>query len=309
MTTKQSFKEVLTLFAKRPHMYVGKNRLDYLFCFLQGAFTSPLMFIPNNPSDIVSYYSWFSSYDMQKWLLLRESVSIKFNEAIDGWSLMQSCYGVGQLALEKFRIMLDEIDYSDYSKLSRDDTVVCHIYQVYALYKYGKSNGLPSPNMEVSADYYPVSDEIKNIIGKIKYDYSSIIPIVTRMIMEPHDDLLIYLHYERYFMCIKFLYRNAKGDWIEYICLSPQQDNYGDLVILHAYASLIQKEDHKSHIVTVCKSNSEINVNITETGGIENTVFNTEKKISIIDESSFVGSYNKWLADKLPTESEFTANI
>jgi len=199
--------------------------------------------------------------------------------------------------------MLDEIEFSDGKEYNLLDTVTWHACKIYALYKYGndREEAFPlPPNSKVSADYYPVSEKIRSCMGEVRYDYASIVPIITRIINEPFDDLLIYLHYERYFMCVKFLYHTQKEGWLEYTNLNQQQDYYSNLVILHAYASIIQKEEHKNYIITIHKTDNEIIIDSLEVENIGDAIISNHagNDISMVDNNSFAESYARWLADK-----------
>jgi len=294
-TSKEAFIKGLRQMAERPFMYVDRGRLDYLIKFIDGASWGFGSFLhePTSNDTYVNRYHWEFNYDVQKWLLLRESSSIK-SLTLNAWLLMQRCYGVKKLALEQFRIMLEEIDFSSCDEYSLDDTVALHIYQIYRLYKYEFIDDCHgSFNPKVSAAYYPVSDKIKSIIGEIKYSYESIIPNIDRMINESYDDLLVYLHYEKFFMCVKFLYHTGKNGWVEFTNLSSQQDYYRDLIILHAYARLIQKEEHPNHIITIRKINDEIAVDSEEMEKISDE----EDKYGIYG-NYFSESYSRWLTDQ-----------
>jgi len=304
IVTKEKLKEALMIAVKYPHGLVGTRRLDYLLSYFQGGGYMAHV-LPYPPPADISMYSWGSDYDIQKWLLLRESASIKKAASIHAWSLVKRCYGIRHLVFDQLQIMLEEIEFSDSKEYNLEDTVARHVYKIYSLYKYGNDREEEftfPPNPKVSADYYPVSENIRGIMGEVKYDYTSIIPIITRMINELYDDLWIYLHYERHFMCVKFLYHTPKEGWLEYTSLNQQQDYYSNLVILHAYASLIQKEEHKNHIITMRKANNEIiidSLEVEEIGGAITFENHAGNDISKVDGNSFAESYSRWLADKV----------
>lgn len=73
METREKFKSKMAQFAKRPGVYVGRRRLDYIQCFYYGwIYAAPDMF------------QWYCDYDMQKWLFMQESVSIAHATSLDG---------------------------------------------------------------------------------------------------------------------------------------------------------------------------------------------------------------------------------
>ena len=314
LSTKQSLKKLLMSIAERPGMYVSKCRFDYIDCFQQGlgmGFSYACHALKQNAPTM---YPWNSHYDIQKWLLLKESVSIVRSTVINGWMLFQRCYGIKQSAFEQFQKMLEEIEFSSHDEYSiHDDGVDAHIFQVYCLYKYGRNlsdeeiREYHKFNTTVSAKYYPVNDDIKSIIGEIGNDYASIIPIVNRLINEPYDDLLIYLHYETCFLCVKFLYRTGQNDWVESSALRHQDDSYDNLVILHAYAAIIQKEEHKNHIITLRKTKDDVYTSCAETKDIWAEIRDDNVDISALDKNSFIESYSNWLKGVISPESELTS--
>jgi hypothetical protein len=282
---KQSLKEALIKLAQRPGLFIGTNRFDYMQLFYYGwdAFSQ------------IHVYRWMSDYDIQRWLFLKESVSIYRAASIDGWTLMQRCYGNRQEAIDQFKSMLDEIELSSRDEYNFMDTVSRHIRQVYLLYKWGNIDRQEAEfNSKVSADYYPVNDMIRDAIGNVSHSYESIIPIIARMISEQYSDLWIYLHYERYFLCIKFLYHSEKEGWVENIALAHQQDYYRNLVVLHAYASLIQNEEHQNHILTLRHNDGAVTIDCEETIDEWYGIFNNDIDISDCDKNPFNKSYAEW---------------
>jgi len=45
------------------------------------------------------------------------------------------------------------------------------------------------------------------------------------------------------------MYKSDENVWIENVALAKQPDLYYDLVILHAYASIVQQKEHDCHII------------------------------------------------------------
>jgi len=288
---KQLLKERLLDLVKCPAMYVGKNRFDYMQLFYQG-----WDMFRSSPA-----YKWMASYDIQKWLLLKESASLQ-TTSINGWCLIQRCYGNRQESITQFKNMLEQIDLSSEEEYHLPDTVAWHIFQIFSAYKWNDDRtsmmkAMPfMHNSKVSDIYYPLSNTIKNIIGEVKYSYDSIIPLITRMISESYGDVLVYLHYEHYFLCIRFLYRSENGDWIENTALSCKPDYYRDLVILHAYAALVQEERHKNHIVTLRYHNasSAVEIRCKQITDVWYGIFNDDVDITACDANPLSKSYAEW---------------
>jgi len=294
LADKYSIKEILMLLANRPGMYVGKNRFDYILCFIDGATIGPQLFFPQS-QNVYKYYNWQFDYDVQKWLFLNESASLNRAVTLHGWSLMQRCYGNRQKTFEQFKRMLDEIPFSNGEKYDLADTVSWYINQIYSIYKYDNIHDiLPPSHNKVSSSYYPVSSTIKDIIGEVQYNYESIISLVERMFNVPCKNLQIYLHYERYFLCVRFLFCSEKGEWIENTALTHLDNYYNNLVILHSYSLLIQKEEHSNHIITISSIDGKIKVNCEEIEDIWYGIINNDIDISMCDKNPFCRSYSKW---------------
>jgi len=278
-TDRQTFGEAVIQMAHRPTMYIGEYRFDYWIQFLMGYRAHAYKVAP-----------WKYDYDMQRWLFLKESVSIR-SSYFNGWVLFQCCYGNGKEALDQFKAMVEEVEFS-YDE--RYDTVYWHINQICHFYEFGPDLEAIEYYNKMGSDYYPASNTIKDIIGEIKHDYKSLIPLITRMIDEPFDDLRIYLHYERYFLCVKFLYYTKDKGWVDNTSLTDQPGYYHSLVILHAYASLIQKKEHPNHIISMRHKNKSTTINYKKRTDVWYEILNKGLDISACDKNPFSKSYANW---------------
>ena len=285
-------KEMLLSIVKTPIMYVGKPRVDYFLRFIDGINFGNFMY---NSHECFSDYIWEFNYDLQKWIFINESVSIT-SMTINSWSLIQRCYGNGINAFKKLATLLNEIDFTDGTKYSLDDTVAYHIYQVYSSYKpWGQlPDEYHSYNSSVSADYYPVSELIKANIGEVIYTYESIIPFIIQMIDDECDNLFIYIHYGSHFLCVKFIYYSKSKGWVECKDLVNKNDYYYNLIILHAYARLIQKEEHESHVISLNQINGNTDIKHINVQDYWHDIFNPDNDIQDYNSSSFDKSYSKW---------------
>ena len=95
-TTRTLLQEIM----KRPGMYFGEPRLDYLRIFYTGYVMG------------ASLYDWDENYDMQQWLFTQESISIQYSCSISSWSLFNMYYGIDIPALEQFKKLIHEIPFS-----------------------------------------------------------------------------------------------------------------------------------------------------------------------------------------------------
>ena len=268
---REALKENLIKVSERPALYIGESRLDYLERFYYGW----------GHLDTEKIYPWNADFDIQRWLFINESASIAHAATINGWLLLKRCYGNRQYALNQFRRLLDEIPFSACDEYELKDTVACQIYQIYAHYHWNSGN-------------YPVDAGIKGIIGKEEKDYESIIPLVSRMISEKYNKLWVYLHYEHYFLQVRFLYFSEESGWVDNAELIYKANYYYDLLILHGYASIIQNERHKNHIITIYSEKGKINMAEKETDDDWHSIFNADADISTCDKSPFIKTYTEW---------------
>lgn len=237
-------------------------------------------------------FQWYCDYDMQKWLFMQESASIAHAASINGWSLFKRCYGIDQNAVEMFQKMVEQIPYTSVLEADWGDTVASHIYQIYSLYHW-KSSTKGEFKTKISEYYHPVNQSIRDIIGEVDVAYESIVPLVKRMILELTEDIRIYIHYESYFLQVRFLYY-SQNKWIENIALRDGQQYYYNLIILHAYCALVQKKEHKNHTVTLTIKQGNIESEVHEVEDIWYNIFNKDQDISSCNLNPFQSSYMEW---------------
>jgi len=275
---KQSLKEALIKLAERPALFVGTEHFDALTHFFAGW------------EFVAHVYPWASNYDMQRWIFLRESVSIYKARTLHGHSLIQRCYGNRRKAIDAFKTILEDIEFNHRDDKALGGTVSDHIWQIYtALDGDGFFWGSPK-------SYNAIKPIIDEVIGEVQQSYEGIIPVINRIITETYDDLWVYLHYERYFLCVKFLYHTQKEGWKENIALVNQEDYILKLAILHAYATFVQKEDHSNHIITLRHHQGLTTVDAKEVADDWHDIFNNGADISICDNNPFCKSYAEWQA-------------
>ena len=90
---KSLFKELM----KRPGLYVGSVRLDYLMHFVNGFTMRQSLDAKNNDSGFS-----LSNYEMQQWLLSDQSIIIRHAISINGWTLFFRCFGLQNIAFSNF---------------------------------------------------------------------------------------------------------------------------------------------------------------------------------------------------------------
>lgn len=286
--------EILFAVLERPGLYVGKNRLDYVGNFFSGfAFHAGLS--PDNKLETNF------NYPMQKWLFYKESVSIAHSASINGWSVLSRCYGNNNDGCNKLKEFLQDLwlenTFSNLENIEVYDTVGCQIFQIYANYHWKNPSSKEFFSSMISKDYYPVSEKIKNWIGEIEYSYESLIPLIRKLVDESFDKLKIYLHYESYFLQVRFLYYSEDKGWVDNVELIDKYDYYLHLTILHAYAAIIQKKEHPNHIITIELENNEISINYKDMEDYWHKIFNENLDKNYASKEPMAKLYNEWKAN------------
>ena len=81
---KSLFIEVM----KRPGLYVGSARLDYIKHFVSGFTMSQTLSTGNIGNECT-----LSNYEMQRWLLTDQSSIIRHAISVNAWTLFFRCFG------------------------------------------------------------------------------------------------------------------------------------------------------------------------------------------------------------------------
>lgn len=268
--------EFLKQLVKRPGMYVGANRLDLLRSFLDGFYAYKRLNEPSLHMPPVDY-------ELQRWLLMKESASIAHAASINAWDLLMRCYGNGKEACEAFRLFFEELGEASWEPWKNGrtggvgDTAAMHIWQIYSHYHWGSDGQEEEFSRETRGDYYPLKQELKTIFDPAELSYEGLVSFAERMIPEPHGDIRICVQYESYFQQIRFLYETEQGEWKDQNALSGRASGkaynnetydvkayddemcdveaydayYKDLVILHAAAALARREEHSHHRLSI----------------------------------------------------------
>ena len=269
---KETLRENMLMVCKRPGLYVGEARLDKMWNYFCGWYHF-------GREDI---YSWSQEVDMHRWLFMTESASIAHAASLNGWSILRRCYGNESHGIKQLEQMLTEIPFSEQSEDCDLKHSVSHrIFNIYAHYHWG-------------ADGYPIDEKVKNIIGAVGREYENIITIAARMIPEPYQQLWIYIHYERYFMQVRFLYYTDEKGWTDNTELTHLESYFDNLLILHAYAALIQKESHKNNCVTIHQKDGETTVGVKKVKGYWEDAFKADFDTALYDKNPFCKSYAAW---------------
>jgi len=253
--SKESLREALITLTERPGIFIGTDRLDYLEHFSAGW------------GLVTPEYPWNADCEIQEWVFLRESVSIANAPSIHGRSLLSRCYGNRIEAINQLKTLLEEVEFSSSADKRYNCTVSQQIFCISALFEsMFEENEYICP----FAGWTPATlkQTVNDLVSEVQNTYDSIVPIISRMINEPHDDLWVYLHYETCFLSVRFLYRTKKGEWKENTDLLDKEYYFQYLLTLHAYAAFVQKEEHKNHIVTLRYNQGFTTVDCMETADV-----------------------------------------
>lgn len=230
-------KELIRGMMKRPSLYVDAYRLDYLRHFLTGL---------DFPVDKSCFYedSWAIEYDLEKWLFINESVSIRNASSINGWSPFFRTFGVRGLAINAFNYFLcDDLLTERHPDLLKDTPA----WKIYGVNSHLKDRR-PYKQCKNSGQY----DSPK---------FSQLLIIVNSMIEDYVEKIKVYLHYDDYFMQIRFYFKRD-GCWIDGNSLKSQDGYYDKLTALHACAELVFEKEYLYKSITIDYHKGKIDFSI-----------------------------------------------
>jgi len=265
--TKESLREALIELTKRPGLFVGTDRFDYLSNLSLGW------------GLVADEYPWDDDYEIQEWILLRESASIN-STSIQGRSLITRCYGNRIYAIDRYRELLENVEFRS-SQTTGSATVSNLIIGISSSYKengYSFYAGCAPENLRQA---------VKALTQEVTGGYEGILQILSRIIDEPYDDIWVYLHYAGCFMCVKFLFHTENG-WKENDALSGGECYFQNLLILHAYADFVKNEEQRNHIITLRSHQGVASVSCEE------TMDKWQDFREYDDNTPFCISYAKW---------------
>lgn len=195
---------VLQMILKRPGMYVGSARFDYVEHLFGGyrlgrGLEFELDFLPNN--------------ELQYWLLHTQSASV--SGSISGTTLFYRCFGSREAAFENYKVFLNATILLDSNS----------VYSELWTYKE-KHNIVPYYwKKDMPPDYYPklaqtVIDSIIKMIDHAELTY---------------DKLKIYIRKERLFNQVRFLF-HSDDKWVDDSEIIAKPKNHEFLIEMHVNA-------------------------------------------------------------------------
>lgn len=199
MDDKSQLREIM----RRPGMYVGTPRLDYIRHFADGLRMCRRA-TQDNP--------WDSNYELQHWLLTRCSASIRHCASLHGWTLFFRCFGIRETAVARFAEFLhDTIPANTGSHAS---------WEIWELQKSLKDAG-QERHREVILECLRAMADCAGL---------------------PYDSIRVYIHRECYFQQIRFVFHTEAG-WWEDCSVTPAACSYEHLIRLHAHVDCLEMED------------------------------------------------------------------
>ena len=285
--------EFINSFLNRPGMYVGANRLDYMFRFLDGFHWSKVI-IPNDKAFLDL------GPGLERWLLLKESISIGTSTACSQW-LMERYYGMGNYGCEKLKSYFEESRDGSKEIVNADDRVRTHIYLIYIYYRSQGEDYLNDFMLKhfqldknFNKNYYPLSQRIIDKIGEIEFTYENIVNYIKKMITDSYEDLWVYLCYDDCIIQVRFLYHAPVKGWVDNIDFVASEDDYDNLVILHALATIARKREHRNHIIITHCRNDEVDIKVVEVDNYSEEEMIRENETEVQDAKSLYKVYENW---------------
>ena len=233
--SRESLRSALLAVVERHGMFVQGHRLDSLFAFFDGwALVAPV-------------YRWDDDLEIHEWIFLRESVSFA-SQSLLGRSLVSLCYGNGREAIDQYKTLLGEVEFRSRADRGANCTIgeqVFGIWRIIAGHGTDQSGGYGGGTRMSGV----LKQAAKQLIEKPHDTYEDMVPLMRRMVDEPHDELWAYLHTHGVLMA-RFLYRAEGGDWQDSTSLRDKDGYLENLLLVHAYAMYMGKT-LKDDVVTV----------------------------------------------------------
>lgn len=233
---KESF-DFLQMILRRPGMYVGTNRMDYIKIFFDGWRT-------NQKS------MWNIEYDLQKWLFIRESISYTGN--INAISLFFEYFGLKDDAIQKFREFMEETEVTSCMSLVSLASITD---QLSSLSSFSKD----VPKKDFGLDQYL---DYKNKSGNIaQKKEKEILRQIKRLLPKEEKRIRIYINCRSVFLQVRFFFEQD-GSWIDGTTLQDEHDYLKKLIVLHSYIHKAYKM-LENCVITLIYDNDKITTEIT----------------------------------------------
>ncbi len=241
--TKQLLKQIL----KRPGMYVGKERLDYINIFLMGWM-----------SGKYEKDRWHSNYDFQEWLFRNHSIAISYDISMNGWSVFYAYFGVGRKAIDHFAEFVEGCPFTACEENKK--MIAQLIYDIYGYHEYEK---------QIIDGFSKEEIDCLKVPCNIELACREVIRLINEMISEQYEKLYVYIFMDGAIQQIRFMYYTAEGHWIDNIRLLSEKGYIKQHIILHGYitmlhSSLFEDEGNKEIIMKLKVIQNKIEIDKQE---------------------------------------------
>lgn len=233
---------------KRPGMYVGINRFDYVTHMLNGYCWGRASCMSKTEID------WLPDDKLQYWLLHTQSASLDAG-ALQARSLFNRCFGLDSLAFDSYKSFLEtplpEIQKTVYKELDE-------YKEKHNLVRYDWEDDVPSDHHQKLA--------------------LSVFQIIDGMIFDTgfkHDKINIYVRRESSFCQVRFLFHSDRG-WMDDQKLIVKPENHNLLIALHANAKEAMAEELHKHNCFVNDTDDYDNIFVFESTITNEKSFNSE---------------------------------
>lgn len=218
-------RQLLKLILKRPKMFVGENRLDYIKMFYDG--------YQYGKKSI-----WDFDYDLQNWIFRKESVIIRsFN--INIWTLFYRYYGIAEEAISK---ILEFIENT--SLTSKIQTEYKNLKTIYS--KVYKEEIILEKQQKEKKGFIKEKGFTK------KKQYQLFISFLQKLIKEEYQKLFIYLYSEDLIMQIRFCYQTKENKWVDSSSLQNNTELEEKLIQLYGlFSYLTGGKDYKNYLFRI----------------------------------------------------------
>lgn len=304
LKNQASFQQVSLQAARIPAAFVGTARLDYLFHFLSGLEAAA----PNGAHPFAENQFLL----MEKYLLCKEGAS--FRGSLNAHTLFMRCYGVHSNACAQYYNFLTLCSQSAiqpelpfiYPQNLRPDMLSGpgaqlspSIASLAERFSNAKEKAKASFFPAAKATFVPyLSPGLFAALGKVEAGYAGILPIVKALLpagTRP-EELWLYLHYERFFLQLRFLYRETGVFTDGQTLFPPTAEGQGisTLTLLHGLAWAAGEQENYPRTVVLKEKGGAVTQSITPMPAVWDDIIGGKKDISFGSKHAFAAIYEQW---------------
>lgn len=258
-SVKENYCEVM----KRPGMYIGQMRLDYLRVFMQGHVGA----IADMDNTWFENDNWEFFRDMQQWLFMYESVSMQAS-SLNSWSVFFRYFGKDQLAMSRFSAFLradvPKVNFIYENQLFHDNTINGEIYGVL---EHDDKESVTIKQMKAF-----ILQTVMEMAGEIDVEY---------------DEVRIYVRKDKFYLQLRFVVHTQNG-WFDDTAIIRNLDNYERILKMHAYLHKLESAD----IHEIRCYEKKVYTYLDDTELFDKTPMNLGSDIT--DDTTFYHDYLQW---------------